>query len=357
MRSDRMGVLVLIMVFVLLLWGGLKSAQALEVSGFVNASYTYNFDDDPGSQDGTNDLRIFDTYPNSFVPNLIELVLSGGGEGSPGYTVVLNFGADTAVIDAGTSAPGELELDIQQAYLTLPWGPGSLMVGKMATLIGAEVIESPDNPNISRSFLFGFAIPFTHTGARYALDLGGVGLTVGLNNGWDNAIDDNPDKSLEAQVSLQPTEALSVSLQGMIGREANNAGNPTQRTILDLVASYTLTDRLSFLLNYDLGSQEKYDGSNDASWSGVAGYVLYTLNEQWGLALRVEQFKDDEGFRTGTAQTLTEETLTLSWAPAEATLVRFEYRHDASDEAVFKDGDGKNQKSQDTLAVEFVYRF
>ncbi len=38
--------------------------------------------------------------------------------------------------------------------------------GKFVTPIGAEVIESQDNWNYTRSTLFGYAIPFYHTGLR-----------------------------------------------------------------------------------------------------------------------------------------------------------------------------------------------
>ena len=41
--------------------------------------------------------------------------------------------------------------------------------GKFVTPIGAEVIESQDNWNYTRSILFGYAIPFYHLGrARHA---------------------------------------------------------------------------------------------------------------------------------------------------------------------------------------------
>ena len=39
-------------------------------------------------------------------------------------------------------------------------------VGKFVTPIGAEVIESQDNWNYTRSILFGYAIPFYHVGVR-----------------------------------------------------------------------------------------------------------------------------------------------------------------------------------------------
>jgi hypothetical protein len=42
--------------------------------------------------------------------------------------------------------------------------PPCLFIGHFLERARAEVIESPDHFNISRCFLFGFAIPFTHPG-------------------------------------------------------------------------------------------------------------------------------------------------------------------------------------------------
>ncbi len=40
----------------------------------------------------------------------------------------------------------------------------TLKGGKFVTLLGQKVIESPNNLNFSRGYLFGLAIPLTHTG-------------------------------------------------------------------------------------------------------------------------------------------------------------------------------------------------
>jgi hypothetical protein len=40
----------------------------------------------------------------------------------------------------------------------------TLKAGKFVTCSGYEVIESPNNLNFSRGYLFGLAIPLTHTG-------------------------------------------------------------------------------------------------------------------------------------------------------------------------------------------------
>ena len=55
---------------------------------------------------------------------------------------------------------------MQQAYVSLLTGKLQLDAGKFVTPLGAEVIESQDDWNYSRSILFGYAIPFYHAGMR-----------------------------------------------------------------------------------------------------------------------------------------------------------------------------------------------
>ena len=43
---------------------------------------------------------------------------------------------------------------LHQAYGILPIGPWTAMVGHFDTMLGNEVINPGDNPNITRSFLF-----------------------------------------------------------------------------------------------------------------------------------------------------------------------------------------------------------
>ena len=69
------------------------------------------------------------------------------------------------------------DLDVQQAYLSYnaPFGNGlQVDIGKFTTHLGYELIEGYDgyNDNYSRSFLFGYAIPFAHTGVRTSYSFG-----------------------------------------------------------------------------------------------------------------------------------------------------------------------------------------
>ena len=54
--------------------------------------------------------------------------------------------------------------DFQELYVqyVAPVGNGvHIQLGQFNTLIGYEVVESPHNPNYSRSWLFGLGQPFT----------------------------------------------------------------------------------------------------------------------------------------------------------------------------------------------------
>ena len=59
--------------------------------------------------------------------------------------------------DLGT---GDEEFFLHQAYGILPVGQFTVMIGHMDTMLGNEVINPGDNPNITRSFLFGYSINF-----------------------------------------------------------------------------------------------------------------------------------------------------------------------------------------------------
>ena len=92
-----------------------------------------------------------------------------------------------------------------------------------------------------------------------------------------------------------------------------------------------------------------------------------TSTPSFELATRGEFFDDEDGARTGTAQTLWEITQTLSYKIPEVTglLARLEYRHDNSDTNVFPNnnfvspttGQQHLWHGQDTLAANIIYAF
>jgi hypothetical protein len=357
---------------------GVSLLKGLEVGGMVYGSYNYNFNN-PDSKD--NSLRIFDTRANNFTLDLAQLALSKQEEGGVGFMLKLDYGRTARLIQSdwngdGTFSNGTNNFALQEAYLTYtaPLGKGlGIKAGKFVTLLGAEVIESPRNYNISRSFLFGFAIPFTHTGLLLSYPLHDlVSLTAGVVNGWDNVLDANKGKTFLGSLALTPMQSLTWTFNGTFGPEQADRGG-SKRGVFDTVLTYKPIDHLDFVLNYDYGSETGLlDGDRTAEWYGVAGIISIggaLFNPAWdafSLAQRAEWFADRDGTRTGTRQDLWELTTTLKWALTDRLHVRLEYRHDESNRKVFSQDrlrttpDGplfRFLRGQDTIATELSYNF
>jgi len=343
-------------------FGEILDASGIKINGYVDTSYTYSGNKNVTFTDGTPN-RVFDRQANSFNFNMAELSISMQPDEGFGGVIVLNAGTDADVIAAtGTNATDNF--DVQQAFVSYKTGGAHLMFGKFATLVGAEVIESPDNLNFSRSILFGYAIPFTHTGVRLHYDVNDMlSATIGVNNGWDNLKDNNKQKSVEAAISITPSDMFSLSVQGMSGLEdgVNNGAGIIQqgnRSLIDVVATVNATSQLSFVVNADYGIQKRGTVTGTAAkWWGIAGYGNYQFTDQWRLAVRGEYFDDRDGFRTGTKQKWKEVTATLAFAPTKHVELRGEYRHDWSDKASFLKSNGIARKLQDTVALEGIYKF
>ncbi|TAN61220.1 hypothetical protein EPN16_03675, partial [bacterium] len=96
----------------------------------------------------------------------------------------------------------------------------------------------------------------------------------------------------------------------------------------------------------------------DASWSGVAAYAKYDVNEWMSLASRTEFMSDRQGVRvtSGTNQDLWETTFTLELKPYKELITRLEYRHDESSSNIFTDNQA-SVDSQDTIGLQVIYPF
>ncbi len=393
---------------------GQSLAEKLDLSlyGYVEASYTQNFNN---PKDGVNQHRSFDGDANSFRPNMTQIVLEkaakAGGtmKDRAGFRVKLNVGED-AKFTGGNS--GSDEFDFQETYIQYiaPIGNGlTFQAGRMNTLIGYEVIESPLNPNFSRSFLFGMGEPFTVTGLRASYDFNDkVSFAISAINSFTGATaDDNNSKSVEALLSYAPLDNVGVSLfafWGVEGDESRNANNAKDRVQVGGILDWQATDALEFVMEGYYGNQanafpddnEFNDPGKNAQWGGIAGYVIYDFTDALGIRVRTEYFHDGSGLFTcggeggdsssgnalqcakgwtqhygnkpdpdlndefntdyRVAQNLWEMTWTLQYKPVENLITRLEYRYDKSNKNSFWDGAGYGN-NQSTLAVEAIFLF
>ena len=346
---------------------GLKPDEvknALGASFYLQGGYTYNGNaSQMTTGSGENDLRWLDHTANSFTLDLVQIVIlkDPTDPGTAGLKLKISAGEYAKLIHSaglGDAAPGQNPeaVDITEAYLSYIAKVGKglrLDFGKMGTFIGAEVLEAKDNPNYSRSLLFSYAEPLTHTGLKvsYAFT-DAVNAAFFAVNGWDNATDNNKAKSYGLSLGLVPAEMFSASVNVIQGPEqTDNSSN--MRTLLDIVATIKPIKPLAIILNYDDGKEEKAGAAGeDVKWSGLSGIVKYDITDKYAVALRGEYFDDKDGFRTGTVQKVKEVTATFDAKLGGGLIVRPEYRHDSSDKESFDNG---TKKTQDTFALALMY--
>lgn len=349
----------------------------IEVHGFASSAYIANFNN---PQNRTNNLRVFDTNSNSFMFDVGELVLKkeASKPGDIGFRTDLAYGyavpqvirSTPGLTTATGTAVNNQTFDVLQGYVSYnaPIGNGVKMdLGKFVTHMGAEVIEGPDNINYnySHSYLFGFAMPFTHTGLRAAYTVNDQLTVLGmLTNGWDNAIDTNNGKTWCAQIAYALLSNVSLVFNYTGGPEAQirNPGNEKGwRNLYGIVATIGLTDNLILLADLDYGTDPQNSAiavGRNASWGGGAGTLRYEVNKWFYLNLRGERFDDPDGSRTGFSQRLWEMTFTPEFRIHKYLIVRPEYRHDQSNILAFGGTTAATpRKNQDTLAVNAVFYF
>jgi hypothetical protein len=337
----------------------------VDIHALVSTVYQYSFN----KPDGNVELRSFALNHDNIDLHQASLFVSRMKEDeSFGFKFVTDFGEEAEALGAatawGSSGESDNSFELREAFLTykVPIGDGiTLKGGKFVTLMGYEIIPTYDNPNpnITRSVLFGFGIPFTHTGLTANMPLGDmVTFEVGVVNGWDNPDDNNKSKSLLGGIGISPMDQLSMYFAGSYGPELSD-NNTAQRGVVTANIVYTATDQLTFVLDGVYGNESDRLTSRQsdkdpaalirhADWYGGVAYAIVQFTDELSLALRGEIFDDPDGVRTGIGGlrgkapggTLWGVTPTISYRLTDNILARVEYRHDEASEPFFnKDGE------------------
>jgi hypothetical protein len=354
---------------------------------YIENSYTFNLTG--AGRDATNELRFYD-YDEGYTFNIAQfsikkdpsekywwgygLVVTAGLDSEKNHSLGI-FRSDNDTFPFRNTA----KYDLQEAFLMVrvPIGSGlTLKGGKFVTLMGYEYIESPNNLNFSRGYLFEFSIPLTHTGGLMSYTFNEqLTVTAGVVLGWDNSRDNNDGLSFTGQFLTTPIKDLTATFNWIVGPEqTDNVSN--QRVVLDFLTTYTGIKNATLGLNVDYGFEkdEAFLASlgsrqdNDARWWGVAGYAAYDFTEWFRMAFRQEFFQDQNGARTGFGNRVVywTSTLTAQFKIWKGLVGRLEYRHDAASEKVYKartsrpdqtQGVTAQSKSLDMISVSLFYSF
>ncbi|HEY2883202.1 MAG TPA: porin [Pirellulales bacterium] len=270
-----------------------------------------------------------------------------------------------------------------QLYVETDYGDDfKIKWGHFFTIIGYEVVPAVGNFFYSHSYTMQYGEPFTHTGFLASETHCNWTYYGGLVAGW-NTFDTNDRATFLGGVAYNDKDYGSLAFSIITGddSEANLPGVAPfgSRTMYSLVWSRNFTSRFTYVLQHDLGEQNQAQTANGggAQWYGINQYMFYKLNCQWSAGLRIEWFRDDDGFvvtglRPGNAiagasfpGNFYECTLGLNYKPNGNLAIRPEIRWDWYDGQnnqnqnvpVTLPFDAGTRSNQFTYAVDLVYQF
>jgi len=343
----------------------------VNLTGLVDAYYGYNANH-PSAGTATEP---FQSVNGQFNLNLLEVQLDKPVDKTTplGFRIAFGFGQ---AINAVNNTSFEVTRNapvaeyLKEGYLSYmaPLGKGiQIDAGKFVTPTGAEVIETNQNWNYSRSLLFYYAIPYYHMGLRAKYTFNDKWSVTGFAmNGWNNIVATNSGKTGGLSIGWNATKKVTISetyLGGPLDRFGTGNNGPWNH-LLDTVIAYNPTAKFSLQANFDYDRDEGVmGGKKPGDYAGVALYAKYAVSPKVAVAGRYEYFNDHDGFATGIpsyiteakGQHLNEFTGTVERKIAGHLLSRVEFRHDQSNQHFFQRGALSAVKGQTTVNAGLVF--
>ncbi len=337
----------------------------VEISGFVDASYTYN---------NLDDL-------NTFGLDQVEIDLSRN---------LGDIGMLRADLEWVSDGEGGFTLDAEQGYVTLDLGLGlgegnypTLTFGKFNAPIGFELLDAPDMYQYSHSLVFNNGLPTNLTGAMLSMDLGGgIDVVVHLTNGWDQNVDTNTNKMIGGRLGYSHDNMGGIGFSAMRGDHEDPILNPggevmviisnpnvydviaSNLTVYDIDLTLTPIPRLIIGGEYNNGKKELVVSDTVLNWNGYMVMAHYRLTDLMGLTGRYDYFNtySSATLRSGRAKIFSTTRQALTIAPTFALTdglgFLMELRRDFS---VFErtrgSGEREDEESMVNFAFEMTYSF
>jgi len=385
----------------------MTALSSTTISGYVDTSAQWNFGD------GNANLPPYKfggaSKADGFNLDVVQLRIEkplDETEWSAGYRVDLWAGPDANTLNTqsffgGNSRAGAGDFAIRQAYIALrtPIGNGiDWKVGVFDSIIGYETVESPLDPNYTRSY--GHSIePQTHTGILGTYHINdvisvsaGIADTIGpaineraqvpnattLPGAGPAVIKSDTYKTYMASVGLTaPTSmgflAGSTLYAGVVNGFSSHAATLSPNG--DQTSWYIGTTLTTPVTGLRFGGAFDYVDVDSAGGQtyALAGYCSYQLTEKLSIHTRYEFLKDSTGFfRDSFGNALDtprvmDITATIQYDLWANVLSRLELRwdHSLSDKGVWggttpNTGFGATTGTQDNawmLAANIIYKF
>lgn len=385
----------------------LTALSATTLSGYVDTSAQWNLGTGNANVPGYawNSPSKADGFNLNVVELNLEKTVDAADQWGAGYKVSILAGPDASAFNTVSPALGitkaNSDFAVKQAYVSLhaPVGNGlDFKVGVWDTLIGYEVFESINNPNVTRSYGYSME-PTTHTGVQATYQVcDAVSATVGIANTFGPTINGrafigpaNTTAGIEgpkaesyktymaAMTFTAPTNWGAISgstltaciINGFdsgIGGAGGANGNGFDQTSFYVGASLaTPVTGLKVGACYDyaaLTSQPSplIPGSTETSAyaNAVGGYLSFQATEKLSLYGRAEYASSTYATTFG-ARKVVEGTATLQYDLWKNLMSRLEFRWDhAADDSNAYGGNVAGAPTKGNaymLMADFAYKF
>ena len=111
------------------------------------------------------------------------------------------------------------------------------------------------------------------------------------------------------------------------------------------------------VLQHDRGTQQAIAQGQNAEWYSIVQYLTYQATDTWGMGVRGEWFRDQNGFRYSAGEaSYYDVTAGLNWKPKSWLMIRPEVRYDWS-QAQIAPFDGGQRTNQFLLGIDGVIQF
>jgi hypothetical protein len=338
----------------------------LALSGYIESAFNVSNHANGHSITG----RLYERTSNQFSLNAFKLTLDRPFDPSrmdAGFHADLVFGQNAQMLQSAGFNLGP-NGDVYQLFTTLnvPTANGEgvqVRVGRMATFMGVEVIETPLNPNLSIGNQFIYVENFTQTGVSVEHRFNRfLDAQVRVMNGWDQVQDVNDRLSYMVRVGLSPDDRTTIAVEGFVGPEQPN-NNAALRTGAEVLLTRK-SGRVTTFLQGDVGREQRNsalpDSTRDATWWAASSWLVIDAAPTLGIALRADYLNDANAARTGSAfgisgapqHHLASATATLNVKSFPGMLIRPEVRYDWSNQRVFA-----AHQQQVTFGLSAAYLF
>ncbi len=348
----------------------------IEVGGWADAGITYASHSNPSGNNGAIPFgtdRVNEFQLNQAYLYLEKAVDSSGPNWDIGGRVDFLFGTDAGSTQAGgwdnqiLGSTGnkdfnQYDIAFPQAYVEVyaPLGNGlTAKLGHFYTIIGYEVVTSPDNFFYSHAFTMNYGEPFTHTGALLTYQINdNWSVTGGAVDGWDNFRNNGGDWSFLGGVNWSSDDEKTALAVSLISGENGNDSIGQNTTMYSVVLSHDFNNRLHYVFQHDLGVIE--DGNapgDDADWYGINQYLTYDINDQLATGLRAEWFSDRGGRINSFGANYYAISAGVNYAPTAWIKFRPEVRYDWADTNGAGTAFGGNKNEQVQVAMDMIVTF